>query len=94
MLKTILTISLIFISIAIAMALFRVIKGPTTPDRVMALDAIGIYLIALVAILSVSLNTHAFFDVMLQLGVLSFIGTAAYSRYLERGYIIERDHDR
>nr|WP_276538476.1 Na(+)/H(+) antiporter subunit F1 [Dehalobacterium formicoaceticum] len=92
--KTILTLSLILISVAISLALFRVIKGPTIPDRVMALDAIGIYLIAAVAMLSVLLNTHAFFDVMLQLGILSFIGTTAYSRYLERGYLIERDHDR
>ncbi len=47
------TISLVFLSVSILVGLYRVIIGPSMPDRVIALDAIGINLIAVVAVLSV-----------------------------------------
>ena len=59
-------------------------------DRVQALDAIGFNLIAGIAIFSVLLNTHAYFDLILLIGILSFVGTISFARYLERGVIIER----
>lgn len=92
MFENILILALFLISLSIALALYRVIKGPSVPDRVMALDTIGIYLIAGVAILSVLLRTYVFFDIILELGILSFIGTIAFARYIERGYLIDRDH--
>ncbi|MEC3757731.1 Na(+)/H(+) antiporter subunit F1 [Bacillus halotolerans] len=72
----------------------RVIKGPTVPDRVVALDAIGINLIAMTALVSILLNTSIFLDIILLLGILSFIGTIAFSKFLEKGEIIENDRDR
>lgn len=72
----------------------RVIKGPTVPDRVIALDAIGINLIAITALVSILLKTSAFLDIILLLGILSFIGTIAFSKFLEKGEIIENDRNR
>lgn len=83
---------LFFITLAIITALYRVVKGPSKPDRVMALDNIGINLLAGVAILSILLHTHAFLDIILLLGILSFVGTIAFARYIERGVVIERKH--
>ncbi|MED3552766.1 Na(+)/H(+) antiporter subunit F1 [Cytobacillus praedii] len=83
---------LFFITLAIIAALYRVVKGPSKPDRVMALDNIGINLLAGVAILSILLHTHAFLDIILLLGILSFVGTIAFARYIERGVVIERKH--
>jgi multicomponent Na+:H+ antiporter subunit F len=45
-----------------------------------------------VAILSILLHTHAFLDIILLLGILSFVGTIAFARYIERGVVIERKH--
>ncbi|MND88782.1 Na(+)/H(+) antiporter subunit F [compost metagenome] len=59
-------------------------------DRVQALDSIGINLIASIAVFSVLLHTHAFFDLILLIGILSFIGTVAFARFIERGVVIER----
>jgi multicomponent Na+:H+ antiporter subunit F len=93
MLDTVIHIALICISIAMLGLIYRVVKGPTTPDRVVALDAIGINLIAIVALVSIILKTNAFLDIILLLGILAFIGTVAFSKYLEKGVIIEHDRD-
>jgi multicomponent Na+:H+ antiporter subunit F len=93
MFKLILIISLVFLTLSILVAIYRVIKGPSTADRVQALDYIGINLIASIAIFSILLHTHAYFDLILLVGILSFVGTIAFSRYVERGVVIERNSD-
>ena len=93
MFKGVLLISLFFISVAIALCLFRVVKGPTMPDRVVALDTITYYLIAAIAIVSVLLKTYAFLGAILLLCILSFIGTIALSKFIERGFLIEHDRN-
>lgn len=94
MIQTVVMISIICVSTAILALSYRVIKGPTVPDRVIALDAIGINLVALIALISIGLETNAFLEVILLLGILAFIGTVAFSKYLEKGVIIEHDRDR
>ncbi|PMC40645.1 Na(+)/H(+) antiporter subunit F [Bacillus sp. UMB0899] len=93
MFKMILTISLIIVAISTLLYVYRLVKGPSTPDRVIALDAIGINLIGITAIISIVLNTNAFVEVILLLGILAFIGTVAFSKYLEKGEIIENDRN-
>ncbi|WP_042357106.1 Na(+)/H(+) antiporter subunit F1 [Bacillus rubiinfantis] len=82
--------SLVILLGSILAALYRVIKGPSMPDRVMALDNIGVNLLAGIAILSMFLRTYAFFDIILLIGILSFVGTIAFARFLERGVVVER----
>ncbi|KLV26286.1 Na(+)/H(+) antiporter subunit F [Niallia circulans] len=93
MFQTIMHISLFIVSTSTILFIYRVVKGPSTPDRVVALDAIGINLVAITAILSVVLKTSAFLEVILLIGILAFIGTVAFSKYLEKGVIIENDRD-
>lgn len=93
MFKIVLITSLVFLTLSILVAIYRVIKGPSTADRVQALDYIGINLIASIAIFSILLHTHAYFDLILLVGILSFVGTIAFSRYIERGVVIERNSD-
>ncbi|CEG26937.1 Na(+)/H(+) antiporter subunit F1 [Bacillus sp. B-jedd] len=85
----ILKISLLFLALSFIATIYRLIKGPSLPDRIQALDSIGITSIAAVAVTSVILRTHAFFEVILLIGILSFIGTLAFARFLERGAAIE-----
>lgn len=92
MVKFILICSLFILTFSICAIIYRLIKGPTAPDRIQALDALGIHMIAGVAILSILLRTKAFFEVILLIGILSFIGTIAAARFIERGYVIERKH--
>lgn len=93
MLHTIIQVTLLCVSLSLLGLVYRVVKGPTTPDRVVALDAIGINLVAIIALVSMMLDTSAFLEVILLLGILAFIGTVAFSKFLEKGAIIERDRD-
>ncbi|MGC8228301.1 Na(+)/H(+) antiporter subunit F1 [Pseudobacillus badius] len=86
-------VSLFLITIAMLGFIYRLIKGPTVPDRIVALDAIGINLVAMIAVLSMLFRTYVFLDVILLLGILSFIGTTAFSKFLEKGEIIENDRN-
>ncbi|BAQ08978.1 multisubunit Na+ antiporter subunit f [Bacillus sp. OxB-1] len=94
MIELMLKISVVLFSITIAIAVLRIILGPSMPDRVIALDVIGVNLIATIAVISVIMNTKAFLEVILILGILSFIGTIAFSKSIERGVIVERRRDR
>lgn len=94
MITGMLTISVILFALTILVAVIRIILGPSLPDRVVALDVIGVNLIATIAVVSVILNTKAFLEAILILGILSFIGTIAFSKFIERGKIVERKRDR
>ncbi|WP_409288106.1 Na(+)/H(+) antiporter subunit F1 [Peribacillus sp. SCS-37] len=93
MFEIIIRLSLFGLSLAMLGLIYRVIKGPTTPDRVVALDAMGINLISIVALVSILLKTSAYLNIILLLGILAFIGTVAFSKYLEKGVIIEHERD-
>jgi len=88
-----LTISLILFTCAIFIALYRIIVGPSMPDRVVALDMIGVNLVSLVAVFSIVLHTHAYLEVILIVGILAFISTVGLARFVERGEIVEHEHD-
>ncbi|HLR66528.1 Na(+)/H(+) antiporter subunit F1 [Virgibacillus alimentarius] len=86
-------ISFIGISISFFLLLYRILIGPTNPDRAIALDLVGISLMALAALTAVFLTTTKLNDVVLLIGILSFIGTLGIAKYLEKGVIIDRDMD-
>jgi len=86
----ILTIALVLFGIAIAITFIRILIGPTFTDRGIAMDVIGVNLISVIAIVSILFSTRAFYDVILVLGILAFISTVSFSKFLERGVIIER----
>lgn len=94
MIKVLLGLALIFFTVTIIICLYRIIKGPSMPDRVVALDMIGVNLLPMIAIISILQQTTAYLEVILILGILSFIGTIAFSKFIERGVIIERKSDR
>lgn len=97
MVSALLTASLIILGLAMLACLFRLLKGPTRSDRVAALDTIGIDVLAMITVLCMLLNTQDFLEVILVIGILTFIGTTALARYIERGVVVEegeRAHDR
>ncbi|SDK52607.1 multicomponent Na+:H+ antiporter subunit F [Sediminibacillus albus] len=84
-------ICVIATAISLVLLLIRAIKGPTNPDRAVALDAIGINLMALVGLIAVLLVTTKLNDIVLLIGILLFIGTIALAKFIEKGVIIDRD---
>ena len=94
MIELMLRISLVLFTLSIAIVLYRIIRGPSMPDRVIALDTIGVNLISGIAVISILLKTKAFLEVILIIGILSFISTIALSKFIERGVIVEYKRDR
>ncbi|WP_238649949.1 Na(+)/H(+) antiporter subunit F1 [Paenibacillus piscarius] len=93
MIHFILMLSLSIMVISIAICAWRLVKGPSLPDRVAALDTIGINLLAMVAVLSILFKTQSYIEYILLIGILSFIGTMALARYIERGVVFEHGDD-
>lgn len=81
------------LSVALILVAVRAILGPTVADRVVAADALSTLLMSMIIAASIWLDEIAYLDYVLVLAVLSFLGTVAYSKYLQRGVIFERDVD-
>lgn len=81
------------ISVSLIGFLYRLIKGPSTPDRVIALDSMGVGLITLVGLFSILFDSPFFLEVILLLAIIAYIGTIAFSKFTEKGVIIENDRD-
>ncbi|GBF73886.1 Na(+)/H(+) antiporter subunit F [Paenibacillus sp. 598K] len=93
MLDTVLYIAIVILSLATLTCLFRVIKGPSMPDRIVALDTIGINLIGMVTVLSIMFRTTAYLELILLIGILAFLSTVAFSKFIQRGVVINHGED-
>lgn len=82
---------IIIVALTLLAFIYRLIKGPSTPDRMIALDAMGVAIIALVGLFSIYVKTSFYVDIALLLAILSFIGTIAFSKFMEKGAIIDSD---
>lgn len=82
------------ISLSLILLLIRVLIGPTNPDRAAGLDVMGINLMSIAIIMAIILGTNKLNDVILLIGILSFLGTVGISKYLEKGVLIDGDLDK
>lgn len=89
MLSTALFIALGLVSLALFLSLIRLVKGPSTPDRILALDTLYINTIAILILLGIHLSSALYFEAALLIAVLGFVGTVALSKYLMRGDVME-----
>ena len=89
----ILIIALVIVALSMLGMLVRVIIGPSLADRVVALDAMGIQLMAIVALFSIFLGTKYMMVAILLIGILAFLGTAVFAKYMDKGKVIEHDNN-
>ena len=73
--------------LAVIMAIIRIVKGPTAPDRVVGLDTINTLIIVGMVIFSVAAGSVIYIDVAIVYAFLSFISTLFIAKYLEGGDI-------
>lgn len=72
------------LSVVLVLAAYRLIRGPHLADRVIALDLLAVLAIGMMASLAVLMDRPVLLDASLVLALLAFLGTVAFSRYLER----------
>ncbi len=82
-----LDVTLSFMMISLIPCIYRIIKGPTIPDRVIALDAMTMVIVVMLGIYSFVQGSIFFMDVALVLAIISFVGTVTISRYLDEGAV-------
>ena len=75
--------------LAFALNLWRLLRGPTVGDRIVALDTMVINAIALIVLTGIATNNAISFEAALLLAMVGFIGTVAYCKFQLRGDIIE-----
>lgn len=92
MLITTLWIGLIILSLSTGLCFYRVIVGPDQTDRIIALDAISIHMIAMIGMVMILQKTVAYAEVILVIGVIGLIGSLALAKFIERGVVIDRNH--
>jgi multicomponent Na+:H+ antiporter subunit F len=76
-------IFLAIMTVGIILCLLRMLKGPTAPDR--AVDTIATITTALLVLLGSMFKRYVYLDVALVYAVLTFIGSVAIARFLEKG---------
>lgn len=70
--------------LAAVLCLYRITKGPTAADRIVAVDILGILIIGFCAIMSISTGRSWYMDIGIAWALQSFIGTLALAKYLDR----------
>jgi len=75
------------LSLSLIMALFRLIFGPSLPDRVVALDLIAYIATAMIAGYAIMSGHSALIETALVIALIAFMATVAFARYVERAKV-------
>lgn len=75
---------LAMLTVALFLAFFRLVRGPSLPDRVVALDLISLLAVGIIAVYTIAMNQTIFLDAVTVLALVIFLGTVAFARYLEK----------
>lgn len=89
MLDIAIIIAFAMVCLALLLSLYRLLLGPSVPDRILALDTLYINSIALLILLGISLKSMLYYESALLIALMGFMGTLALSKYLLRGDIME-----
>ncbi|HEU4689478.1 MAG TPA: monovalent cation/H+ antiporter complex subunit F [Vicinamibacterales bacterium] len=85
MLEVISHITLVTLGVALVVAFIRLVKGPTLPDRIVAMDLLGVLVVGVIVVLAGSSGVRATLDAAIVIALVGFLGTIAYATYVERG---------
>jgi len=83
-------IAYVAMMISFALTVFRLLRGPTLADRVVALDMLALLGIGFIGVFSIATGEYAFLDVAIALALVGFLATVAFARYVYRGALAAR----
>ena len=86
MLEAVTQFTLVTLGLALLIAVVRLVRGPTLPDRIVAMDLIGVLVVGLIIVLAASTQVRATLDAAIVIALIGFVGTVAYATYVERGH--------
>ena len=86
MLEIVTPIALAILGLALLLTVVRLVKGPTLPDRVVAMDLLGVLVVGFIVVLAGSTGVRAALDAAIVIALIGFVATVAYATYVERGH--------
>jgi len=82
-------VALPMIGLAMLLSLWRLVRGPAAPDRILALDTLYVSTVAQLILFGMYLDSSLYFEVALIIAMLGFVGTVVMSKYVIRRDIVE-----
>ena len=89
MLTTAAYVASTLIAAALLLSLWRLLRGPSIPDRVLAIDTLYVNTVALLVVFGIMRGTALFFEAAMLIALLGFVSTVALCKYVLRGDLIE-----
>ncbi|HEY0970016.1 MAG TPA: K+/H+ antiporter subunit F [Gemmatimonadales bacterium] len=89
MLTTATIVASVLIAAALLLSLWRLLRGPSIPDRVLAIDTLYVNTVALLVVFGIMRGTALFFEAAMLIALLGFVSTVALCKYVLRGDLIE-----
>lgn len=87
-------IVLIALTLALLLVIVRIVRGPTLPDRILALDMLVSIGIGYIAVIAIKTGYMLYLDIAISLGLVGFLATVAFARFvLQRWQIKENRTD-
>lgn len=77
-------IAFVLVMAGVVLAMLRLLKGPSLPDRVVALDTMTVLIVTFCGLFAIDTGRTAFIDVAVVLALIGFLATVALARYVER----------
>jgi multicomponent Na+:H+ antiporter subunit F len=81
-LSSALWLALVVLGLSFVLTVWRVIKGPTLPDRVVALDMLVGIVIGFIALIAIRTGFTLYIDIAISLGLVGFLATVAFARFI------------
>jgi multisubunit Na+/H+ antiporter MnhF subunit len=78
--------ALVTLGVALLLTVVRLVRGPTLPDRIVAMDLIGVLVVCLTVVLAASTKVRATLDAAIVIALIGFVATVAYATYVQRGH--------
>jgi multicomponent Na+:H+ antiporter subunit F len=82
--ETTAAVVLAVLALSALLAFVRVVRGPTLPDRVVAIDLIATVAIGMLATSAIAFGQSSLLQPALVVGLITFLGTVAFARYVQR----------
>lgn len=83
--STVILVSLAVMTLALCLAFVRLFRGPSLPDRVVALELFSSILVGIIGVVAIATDVPSLLDVAIVMALMAFMATIGFARFLERG---------
>lgn len=83
--STVILLSLAVMALALCLAFVRLFRGPSLPDRVVALELFSSILVGIIGVVAIATDVPSLLDVAIVMALMAFMAAIGFARFLERG---------